>query len=143
MEKAGKEITVEAVLDNLDTVLGFVEAGAKEADCPEQTIRQLALAIEELYVNVANYAYVPDTGPCVVGLQTGGQKDTGGWIRIWLKDSGEPFDPLAQEPPDITLSAEERQIGGLGIFMAGKLMDRLDYRYENGENILSVEKRWQ
>ena len=98
---------------------------------------------EQLYVNVASYAYTPATGICIVKLQTGAESDTGGWIRIFLKDHGKKFNPLLQEPPDITLSADDRPVGGLGILMVKELVDRLEYMYENGENILSVEKHWQ
>ena len=143
MEETEKELAVEATLDNLVTVLGFVESEAEKAGCPKKETKQLAVAIEELYVNVASYAYTPATGICIVKLQTGAGSDTGGWIRIFLKDHGKKFNPLLQEPPDITLSADDRPVGGLGILMVKELVDRLEYMYENGENILSVEKHWQ
>lgn len=158
MEETEKELEVEATLDNLATVLRFVEAEAEKAGCPKKETKQLAVAIEELYVNVASYAYTPatgtcsvklqtgvenDTGICIVKLQTGVESDTGGWIRILLKDYGKKFNPLLQEPPDITLSADDRPVGGLGILMVKELVDRLEYMHENGENILSVEKHWQ
>lgn len=143
MEETEKELEVEATLDNLATVLRFVEAEAEKVGCPKKETKQLAVAIEELYVNVASYAYTPATGICIVKLQTGAESDTGGWIRIFLKDHGKKFNPLLQEPPDITLSADDRPVGGLGILMVKELVDRLEYMYENGENILSVEKHWQ
>ncbi len=142
MEKTGKELVVEATLDNLDQVLGFVESEAKQAGCPEKTVGQIAVAIEELYVNIASYAYAPSTGNCSVWLWGDVQNDSGS-LRIELKDNGKKFNPLMHKPPDITLSADERPIGGLGIFMAEKLMDKLSYSYENGQNILSVEKQWR
>lgn len=143
MGETEKELEVEATLDNLATVLRFVESEAEKAGCPKKETKQLAVAIEELYVNVASYAYTPATGICIVKLQTGAESDTGGWIRIFLKDHGKKFNPLLQEPPDITLSADDRPVGGLGILMVKELVDRLEYMYENGENILSVEKHWQ
>lgn len=142
MEKEEKKLVVQAVLDNLAAVLAFVESAAEAAGCPAGTVRQIAVAVEELYVNVANYAYVPDTGPCIVELRTS-VEDGRGRICIRLRDSGKKFNPLEQEPPDTTLPADERRIGGLGIWMARKLMDEMAYAYENGENILSAEKRWQ
>lgn len=143
MGETEKELEVEATLDNLATVLRFVEAEAEKAGCPKKETKQLAVAIEELYVNVASYAYAPATGICIVKLQTSAESETGGWIRILLKDHGKKFNPLLQEPPDITLSADDRPVGGLGILMVKELVDRLEYMYENGENILSVEKHWQ
>lgn len=143
MEKTEKELEVEATLDNLAKVLCFVEAEAEKAGCPEKEAKQLTVAIEELYVNVASYAYTPATGTCIVKLENGAPNNTGKRIRIWLKDHGKKFNPLLQEPPDITLSADDRPVGGLGILMVKKLVDRLEYMYENGENILSVEKHWQ
>lgn len=142
MEKTRKELVVEATLDNLSAVLGFVESAAEEAGCPPKAVRQIAVAIEELYVNVSSYAYAPDTGSCAVGIRTGRSDNAGGWIQIRIRDSGKKFNPLVQERPDITLSADERQIGGLGILMAKKLVDEMDYIFEKGENILSVEKHW-
>lgn len=143
MGETEKELEVEATLDNLATVLRFVEAEAEKAGCPKKETKQLAVAIEELYVNVASYAYAPAIGICIVKLQTSAESETGGWIRILLKDHGKKFNPLLQEAPDITLSADDRPVGGLGILMVKELVDRLEYMYENGENILSVEKHWQ
>lgn len=143
MGETEKELEVEATLDNLATVLRFVEAEAEKAGCPKKETKQLAVAIEELYVNVASYAYAPATGICIVKLQTSAESETGGWIRILLKDHGKKFNPLLQEAPDITLSADDRPVGGLGILMVKELVDRLEYMHENGENILSVEKHWQ
>ncbi len=143
MEETEKELEVDATLDNLVAVLGFVESEAEKAGCPKKETKQLAVAIEELYANVASYAYVSAAGTCIVKLQTNVESDTGGWIRILLKDHGKKFNPLLQEPPDISLSADDRPVGGLGILMVKELVDRLEYMYENGENILSVEKHWQ
>lgn len=141
MKKTEKRLVVEASLDNLAAVLRFVESAAEEAGCPAKTVRHIAVAIEELYVNVASYAYAPDMGTCVIELMTEAEAGRG-CISIRLRDKGKRFNPLEQEPPDITLSADERQIGGLGILMVKELADGLAYTRENGENILSVEKRW-
>lgn len=141
MEKAGKELVVKAAADNLNQVLGFVESEAGQAGCPEKTVGQIAIAIEELFVNIASYAYAPNTGICSICFKSEVQND-GGRLQILIKDNGKKFNPLMHKPPDITLPADERPIGGLGILMAEKLMDKLTYSYENGQNILSVEKRW-
>lgn len=141
MEETKKELVVEATLDNLDKVLQFVESEAKIVGCPEKAVGQIVVSVEELYVNIASYAYAPDIGNCVIQLWSKVQNDSGR-LRIQIKDNGKKFNPLTHKPPDITLSADERQIGGLGILMAGKLMDKLVYSYENGQNILLVEKHW-
>lgn len=143
MEKTEKKLEIEATLDNLATVLRFVEAEAEKAGCPKKETKQLAVVIEELYVNVASYAYTPATGTCTVEIETGVPNESGGRIHVLLKDHGKKFNPLLQEPPDITLSADDRPVGGLGILMVKEIVDRLEYMYENGENILSVEKHWQ
>lgn len=141
MKKAGKELVVKAAADNLNQVLGFVESEAKQAGCPEKTVGQIAIAIEELFVNIASYAYAPNTGICSICFKSEVQND-GGRLQILIRDNGKKFNPLMHKSPDITLSADERPIGGLGILMVEKLMDKLTYSYENGQNILSVEKRW-
>ena len=98
---------------------------------------QVDLAVEEAFVNVASYAYGEGTGP--VTLSVSEEKETGRLV-IRLSDSGIPFDPTARKEPDLSLPAEERQIGGLGIFMVKKSMDELRYAYENGQNVLTMYK---
>ena len=121
-----KELFIEAINDNLDQVLAFVDEQLEENDCPMKVQMQIDLAVEEIFVNIANYAYDPETGPATV--------------RVDVVDNGVPYDPLAKADPDITLSAEERQIGGLGIFLVKKNMDDVKYEYVNGSNILTLKK---
>ena len=141
-----KKITLEARLDNLDEVTGFIEAGLEEAGCGMKQIMQINLAVEEIYVNIAHYAYgqkdsdgniIPDTGtgPAEIILDTDESR-----ILLTFIDEGTEYDPLKKEDPDTTLSAEDREIGGLGIFMVKKVMDEVTYRYEDGKNILSLTK---
>ena len=95
------------------------------------------LVIEEIVVNVVNYAYADDTeGYLDIAIEAA--DDT---VTITFTDGGTPFDPLAKEDPDTTLSLEERPIGGLGILLVKKMMDSVAYRYEEGHNILSLTKR--
>jgi anti-sigma regulatory factor (Ser/Thr protein kinase) len=91
---------------------------------------------------VSSYAYETGKGVCTIQI-TSEQTVTGGRIRLSMRDRGKKFNPLEQTPPDITLSAEEREIGGLGILMVRGYMDRMEYQYEHGENIVSVEKDWE
>ena len=129
-------LTVEAKVDNLPQVLSFVDGKLEEAGCSMKAQMQIDVAVEEIFVNIANYAYAPDAGDAVIVTETGE-----GEITIEFHDKGKPFDPLAKEDPDVTLSAAERQIGGLGIFMVKKSMDEVSYRYEKGENILVIRKK--
>ena len=135
-----KELRIEATLENLDNVLAFVDAGLEEQDCPIKIQMQLDVAVEELYVNIAHYAYAPGTGQAIIEFDY--NEDTG-IVKITFKDSGTPFDPTAKADPDTTLSAAERQIGGLGIYMAKKSTDEMSYEYKDNMNILSIFKKLQ
>ena len=130
-----KEITVEAKTENLQKVLEFVDSGLEEAGCGMKTQIQVDLSLEEMYVNVAHYAYAPGSGTATVRFESGEGK-----IKITLIDSGMPYDPLKHIDPDISLSAEDREIGGLGIFLVKKNMDNLSYEYKDGKNIFTMEK---
>lgn len=132
---AGRKITVEAEIDNLPQVLAFVDEALEAADCPMKSQIQIDIAVEEIFVNIARYAYAPDKGAAVIGADV---RD--GVAEITFADSGKPYDPLAREDPDVTLSAEEREIGGLGIFMVKKTMDDLRYEYRDGQNLLTMIK---
>lgn len=132
-----KELTVKATVDNLNTVQTFVEQELEENDCPMKAIMQISIAVEEIYVNIAHYAYNPAVGAATVRCEVGGDPVQ---VTIQFLDSGKPFDPLAQADADTTLSAEERGLGGLGILMVKKSMDQVDYAYENGRNILTIRK---
>ena len=133
-----KEITVKAVRENLAEVLGFIEAELEQADCPIKAQMQTGVAAEEIFVNIASYAYPDGAGSATVRMEITGEPKT---AVITFIDSGIPYDPLAKPDPDVTLSAEERGIGGLGIFMTKKLMDAVTYEYKDGQNILTLKKQ--
>ena len=133
-----KEIALEAVLNNLDTAMQFVDAQLEEAECSPKTQMQIDLSVEEIFVNIANYAFRPNTGS--VTIRVSFQPDNA-LITVTFIDNGVPYNPLAKEDPDLTLPAEERSIGGLGILLVKKNMDSLRYEYKNGQNILTMEKR--
>ena len=132
-----KKLQLEAKVENLQTVLDFIDGELESVDCPMKVQMQIDVAVEELFVNVAHYAYAPETGDVTVSIDT---ENTPGKAVITLKDIGVPFDPTAKEDPDVTLSAAERQIGGLGIYMVKKSMDSLEYAYEDGCNIVTITK---
>ena len=131
-------LTVEAKKENLDKALSFVENRLEEAGCSVKARTQICVAAEEIFINIASYAYAPETGDAVISVKVDGE--TAG---IEFRDRGIPFDPLARPDPDVTLSAEERGIGGLGIYMVKKTMDEVLYRRENGENVLTIRKKLQ
>lgn len=134
-----KIIQIEAVKGNLLEVLGSVEEYYEEAGCPIKTQMQINIAVEEIFVNIASYAYAPETGSVRIRLQA--VKDPARAL-ITFEDGGVPYDPLAKEDPDVTLSAEERKIGGLGIYMVKQSMDHVRYEYKDGKNILTLEKEF-
>ena len=130
--------TFPAKTDALSDVLGFVDEMLESHSCPMKIQTAVCVAIEEVFVNVARYAYADGNGD--VSLSIGFDEETQEFT-FRLSDSGVPFDPLQKPDPDITLSADERDIGGLGIFITKKTMDSLSYVYENGENVLTMIKK--
>lgn len=131
------ELVIEAAEDNLQTVLDFVGERLEAVDCPMKIKMQLDLAVEEIFVNIAHYAYAPGSGKATVRVEVTGDPVA---ITITFLDRGVPYDPLKQADPDVTLSAAEREIGGLGIFLTKKIMDDISYEYKNGQNILTLKK---
>ncbi len=133
-----KEITVDATIANIDTVTDFINAELENLDCPPKAEMQIDVAIDELFGNIAKYAYDQKTGSATVQIEV---EDDPTAVVITFIDSGRPFDPLNEvEEPDITLSAEDRKIGGLGVFLVKKTMDGVSYEYKDGKNILKIRK---
>ena len=132
-----KELTIAATVENIEVVTDFVNEQLETLDCPMKAQMQIDIAIDELFGNIAQYAYNPDVGDATVRVEV--QEDPLAVIITFI-DGGVPYDPLSAAAPDTTLSAEERTMGGLGIFMVKKTMDEITYRYENGSNILSIRK---
>lgn len=133
-----REITVPAMLDELDRVIDFINEELEPHGCPMKTMTQLDIAVEEIYVNIARYAYNPEIGNATIRCIIGGDPLQ---VVIQFLDNGRPYNPLDKEDPDITLPAEERQAGGLGIYMVKKSMDGIDYDYQDGKNILTIKKQ--
>jgi len=132
-----KELTINATIDNIQTVTEFVDEQLEALGCPIKAQMQIDIAIDELFSNIAYYAYNPEIGSATVRVEVQ-QKPLA--VVISFIDRGVPYDPLAKEDPDTTLSAEERDIGGLGIYMVKKSMDAVTYEYKNGQNILTIKK---
>ena len=131
-----KELVLDAATENLDTVIAFVTEQLEAVDCPMKAQMQLEIAVEELFVNIAHYAYAPGTGTATIRTEI-----TADTAEITFIDSGVQYDPLAKPDPDVSLPASERQIGGLGIFMVKKSMDDMRYEYRDGKNILTIKKK--
>ncbi len=132
------EMKVRASVDNLNQVLAFVDTELEKLECPIRAQMQIDVAVEELFVNIASYAYAPGEGDAVIRVESTSDPKT---VSITFLDRGIPYDPLAKPDPDVTLSAAERAIGGLGIFMAKKSMDEMKYAYRDGQNILTIMKK--
>ena len=133
-------LTVPAKDDSFLEVQAFAEDTMAEYGCPVKIRTKMMICIEEMVVNVFHYAY-PKDQDAENAMLTVEMWTENGILGITLIDSGIPYNPLEKEDPDITLSAEERQIGGLGIFMVKKKMDKVDYRYEDGKNIFTMSKK--
>ena len=127
------ELIIEAVLENLDMVLDFVNE--KIEDCPAKIQNQIRIAVDEIFSNIARYAYHPESGGAAVRIVV--SED----IIIEFEDSGVAYDPLAKTDPDVSLPAEEREIGGLGLFLVKNLMDSVEYRRDGNKNVLTIRKR--
>lgn len=131
-------MTVAARLENIEVVTAFIDAFLEDADCPVKTQMQIDVAVDEVMSNIAHYAYPDGEGTVTVSIEE--KENT---VQIFFRDSGIPYDPLTAKAPDLSLSAEDRPIGGLGIHMVKKMMDAVSYRYENGQNMLTLQKMLQ
>lgn len=134
-----KEMTIEAAVENIDAVTDFVNGELRALNCPLKATKQIDVAIDELFGNIARYAYPSKGGQATVRIEV--EEDPLAVIITFI-DCGKPFDPLRRDDPDITLGAEEREIGGLGIFVVKQMMDAVDYDYKDGQNILRIRKEW-
>lgn len=130
-----KELTVSARIDYIDEVLDFVNAELENAECPMRAVTQVGIAVDEIITNICSYAYGDGAGEMTVACNV-----SDGVIEVTFSDSGIPYNPLEKDDPDITLSLEEREVGGLGIFMVKKVMDEVIYRREGDLNILTIKK---
>ena len=129
--------TFPAKTEVLDDVMGFVEETLESYECPMKIQMAVSVAIEEVFVNVARYAYGDGEGDVTLGI---GFDEENRKVTFQMTDSGIAFNPLEKPDPDITLAAEDREIGGLGIFITKKTMDEVIYNYENSKNVLIMIK---
>lgn len=129
---------IPAKLGELDRVLQYIEEELNSIGCTIKSKHQISVAVEEIFVNIAHYAYPSKEGEAEICFCYSEQSKT---VRISFIDSGIPYNPLEEMKPDITLSAEKRKIGGLGIYMVQKSMDQVMYEYKEGKNHLTIMKR--
>ena len=132
-----KELVVEADVNNLFEVQMFIDEQLEEAGCSMPAQIAIDVAVEELFVNIASYAYGEEIGVAVVQVSVHEDPLS---VQITFMDNGEQYDPLAKPDPDTTLSVDERKKGGLGIFMVKNSMDDINYEYKDGKNILTIKK---
>lgn len=130
--------TLLATTENIPVAIGFVTDELDSFNCPMNARMKIELAVDEIFCNIASYAYAPGVGEVVIEVDYD-EKDRS--VHIVFKDKGVRYDPLAKDDPDVTLSAREREIGGLGIFLVKKSMDDMYYEYRDGMNILHLVKK--
>ncbi len=126
-----------AQLADIEAITDFADAELEKLGASPKTVIQMNIAIDEIYSNIVNHGYAGKTGPATVQVLQ--RHDPEGVVLRFI-DEGVPYNPLTREDPDVTLSVEERGIGGLGIYMVKKSMDDMRYEYANGQNILSIMK---
>ena len=137
-EKPVKELTVDATVENIAAVTAFVEEELDAIECPMKARMHLSVAIDEIMANIAQYAYDAGPGPLTVRFAFDEETRT---VRLTFVDKGMPYNPLEKEDPNVKLSADDRPIGGLGIFLVKKTMDAMAYEYKFGQNVLTIEKK--
>jgi len=133
-----KELTIAATVENIETVTQFVNEQLEALDCPIKAQMQIDIAIDELFGNIAHYAYNPGTGDATVRVEVVREPLS---VVITFIDKGVPYNPLSNADPDTGLSLEERGVGGLGIYIVKKSMDEITYSYQDGKNILTIRKQ--
>ena len=131
------QLTIKADISNLGQVLSFADGILEQSGCPIKTRMQIDVAIEEIFVNIAHYAYPGGEGNAVIEVEADSSAKN---VLIVFEDNGIPYNPLEKEDPDISLSADDRPVGGLGIFMVKKTMDGMSYEYKDNRNRLTIVK---
>lgn len=133
-----KELNIAATVENIGVVTDFVNEQLEALGCPMKAQMQIDIAIDELFSNIAHYAYNPDVGIATVRVEIMVEPLS---VVITFIDGGVPYDPLQTADPNTGLPIEEREIGGLGIYIVKKSMDEITYEYKDGKNILSIKKK--
>lgn len=132
-----KELAIEAKTENVDKVIEFINEELDKLGCLSKIKIEINVAADELFANIANYAYKHEIGKAKVRVEV---KDNPKAIVVTFIDNGIPFNPLEKADPNVSLSADERNIGGLGIYIVKKTMDKVEYEYKDNQNILTITK---
>ena len=132
-----KQMSAEAKKENIAAVTAFVDEVLEANGCPLKAQMQIDVAVDEVFANISEYAYAPKTGTATVGIEI---LDNPKRAVLTFIDQGIPYNPMTAKEPDVTLTAEEREVGGLGIFLVRKTMDDIHYEYRDGSNILKISK---
>ncbi len=130
---AEKSVAAEVSLDEMPGLTQFLENALEEFGAPMSTVVKMNIALDEIFSNIVKFS-----GASYAKISCG-QEEGGVFLRF--EDNGIAYDPLKKEDADITLSAEDREIGGLGLLMVKKSMDAMEYAYENSKNILTLHKK--
>ena len=133
-----QEITMKAVIESIPAVTDFVDAQLEAIDCPMKAQMQINVAIDEIFSNISHYAYPGSEGEATVRFEYDPQAKE---AKVCFRDHGVPYNSLNKSDPDVTLPAVERAVGGLGIFLVKKLMDRITYEYTDGMKVLCIIKK--
>lgn len=133
-----KELKYEAILTNLTALMSEIDSVLDQFDCSVKLQTQVDVSVDEIFTNICSYAYPSGTGSVVILIKVYEEPEQ---IAICFTDEGIPYNPIEKEEPDVTLSADERPIGGLGIFMVKRMMDEMNYEYSEGKNVLTLLKR--
>jgi anti-sigma regulatory factor (Ser/Thr protein kinase) len=131
-----KDIALPAAEEELERVQSWVEAFLEELGCNSKTVLEIGVAVEEIFINIAKYAYNGMGGETTVRAGVDGP-----FVILRFEDTGAAFNPLEAPPPNVQANAEERPIGGLGIFMVIKMMDKVEYERKEEKNLLTIRKK--
>ena len=134
-----KELVIDALPENVDTVKQFIFSAVDSYNVSNKTRMAIELSVDELFINIASYAYNPEVGPATIRVNI--EDEPAPILTVTFVDKGVPYNPLEKKDPDITLPAEERKIGGLGVFLAKKKMDAIHYEFKDNQNILTIKKK--
>jgi len=132
---AAKKLEIGANIDNLNKALEFINAELEQNGCPEDIQGKIEIAVEEVFMNIANYAYSPGKGNAVIFVSVNDK------AVIRFEDTGKPYNPLEKPEPDLDKPLMEREIGGLGVFLVKKLMDNVEYTRVDNKNVLVITKK--
>src|ERR1700733_15238597 len=133
MDPAMNRLILPASAGSISALSEFVRGGAVATGIADDELVKLDLVLEEILINVARYAYTPETGAVEVAYAQAGP----GKLHVEIADYGRVFNPLQADPPDLSRGLADRPIGGLGVFLVRSMVDSIDYRREQDRNILS------